>query len=41
CNFLVMSFNSDWRFSPERSREIVNALVQVGRNVSYAEIDTP
>ncbi len=41
CNFLVMSFNSDWRFAPERSREIVNALVQAGRDVSYAEIDTP
>ena len=41
CNFLVMSFNSDWRFAPERSREIVDALVQVGRSVSYAEIDTP
>ncbi|MFP1681669.1 homoserine O-acetyltransferase [Alloalcanivorax sp. C16-1] len=41
CKFLVMSFNSDWRFAPERSREIVNALVQAGRDVSYAEIDTP
>ncbi|ASK35986.1 homoserine O-succinyltransferase MetX [Alloalcanivorax mobilis] len=41
CNFLVMSFNSDWRFAPERSREIVDALVQVGRSVSYSEIDTP
>ena len=41
CNFLVMSFTSDWRFAPERSREIVNGLVHAGRNVSYAEIDTP
>ncbi|SOC08294.1 homoserine O-acetyltransferase [Alloalcanivorax xenomutans] len=41
CGFLVMSFNSDWRFSPERSREIVNALTHVGRDVSYAEVDTP
>ncbi len=41
CNFLVMSFTSDWRFPPERSREIVDGLIQVGRNVSYAEIDTP
>lgn len=41
CSFLVMSFTSDWRFPPERSREIVDGLIQVGRNVSYAEIDTP
>lgn len=41
CGFLVMSFTSDWRFPPERSGEIVDALVQVGRDVSYAEIDTP
>jgi homoserine O-acetyltransferase len=40
CRFLVMSFTSDWRFSPQRSEEIVNALVRVGRDVSYAEIDT-
>lgn len=40
CRFLVMSFTSDWRFAPARSEEIVNALVRVGRDVSYAEIDT-
>ena len=40
CPFLVVSFTTDWRFSPERSREIVNSLVAVGRDVSYAEIDT-
>lgn len=40
CRFLVMSFTSDWRFAPQRSEEIVNALVQAGRDVSYAEIDT-
>jgi homoserine O-acetyltransferase len=39
CSFLVMSFSTDWRFSPERSREIVNALIEAGRPVSYAEID--
>jgi homoserine O-acetyltransferase len=39
CNFLVMSFSTDWRFSPERSREIVNALLEAGRAVSYAEIE--
>ena len=36
--FLVMSFTTDWRFSPARSREIVNALVHNGQTVSYAEI---
>ena len=36
-----MSCTSDWRFAPERRREIVNGLVHAGRNVSYAEIDTP
>jgi homoserine O-acetyltransferase len=32
---------TDWRFSPERSREIVQALVNNKRRVSYAEIDAP
>lgn len=41
CKFLVISFSSDWRFSPERSREIVNALISAKKNVSYAEIDAP
>lgn len=41
CNFLVMSFTTDWRFSPERSEEIVEALIEAKRNVSYAEIDCP
>jgi len=36
---LVMSFTSDWRFSPQRSHEIVNALLSNGKDVSYAEID--
>ena len=39
ARFLVMSFSSDWRFSPGRSREIVDALVAAGRDVSYAEIE--
>jgi homoserine O-acetyltransferase len=38
ARFLVMSFTSDWRFSPARSREIVKALVDARRDVSYAEI---
>jgi homoserine O-acetyltransferase len=38
AKFLVVSFTSDWRFSPARSREIVKALVDARRDVSYAEI---
>lgn len=38
AGFLVLSFTSDWRFSPERSRTIVKALLDNGRDVSYAEI---
>lgn len=39
-DFLVVSFTTDWRFSPQRSREISNALMTAGKNVSYAEIDS-
>ncbi|AWI76183.1 homoserine O-acetyltransferase [Parazoarcus communis] len=39
ADFLVVSFTTDWRFSPSRSREIVYALLHNRRNVSYAEID--
>ncbi|WP_241521073.1 homoserine O-succinyltransferase MetX [Kineobactrum sediminis] len=38
CSFLVLSFSTDWRFSPGRSREIVNALIAADRSVTYAEI---
>ena len=41
ASFLVVSFTSDWRFSPARSREIVKALVDNRLDVSYAEIDAP
>jgi homoserine O-acetyltransferase len=41
ASFLVASFTSDWRFSPARSREIVKALLDNRRNVTYAEIDAP
>ena len=41
ANFLVVSFTSDWRFSPQRSHEIVKALLDNRRDVSYAEIDAP
>jgi len=39
--FLVISFTSDWRFTPQRSREIVKALLDNRRVVSYLEIDAP
>ena len=39
--FLVVSFTSDWRFAPARSREIVKALLDNRLDVSYAEIDAP
>ncbi|MES1925782.1 homoserine O-acetyltransferase [Salinisphaera sp. T31B1] len=38
ARFMVVSFTSDWRFSPARSREIVDALVDAGKEVSYAEV---
>jgi homoserine O-acetyltransferase len=41
CRFLVISFTTDWRFPPARSREIVKALVDNRRDVCYAEIDAP
>ena len=40
AEFLVVSFSTDWRFAPERSREIVSALLHNRRNVSYAEISS-
>ncbi len=41
CRFQVVSFTTDWRFSPARSREIVKALLDNRHRVSYAEIDAP
>ncbi|WP_285762883.1 homoserine O-succinyltransferase MetX [Biformimicrobium ophioploci] len=40
CRFLVVSFTTDWRFAPERSRELVDALVHANVPVSYAEIES-
>ncbi|GGY16695.1 homoserine O-succinyltransferase MetX [Paludibacterium paludis] len=40
ASFLVASFTSDWRFSPARSRELVDALTRADRRVSYAEIES-
>ena len=41
CKFLLVSFVTDWRFAPARSRELVKALLDNQRDVSYAEIDAP
>ncbi|MCF8998621.1 homoserine O-succinyltransferase MetX [Acinetobacter nectaris] len=39
CRFLVISFTTDWRFSPKRSEEIVNALITNHKPVSYVDIN--
>ncbi|MDD0973632.1 homoserine O-succinyltransferase MetX [Pseudomonas fontis] len=41
ANYCVMSFTTDWRFSPARSREIVDALIAARKNVCYLDIDSP
>ena len=41
ANYCIMSFTTDWRFSPARSREIVDALMAARKNVCYLEIDSP
>ncbi|WP_346838476.1 homoserine O-acetyltransferase [Microbulbifer sp. SAOS-129_SWC] len=41
CKFLLVSFTSDWRFAPDRSREVVDALMHANVPVSYAEIESP
>jgi homoserine O-acetyltransferase/O-succinyltransferase len=41
AKFLLVSFTTDWRFSPSRSREVVKALLDNNCDVSYAEIDAP
>jgi homoserine O-acetyltransferase len=41
AKFLLISFTTDWRFAPARSREMVKALLENRRDVSYAEIDAP
>ena len=41
AKFLLVSFTTDWRFAPKRSREIVKALLDNQRDVSYAEINAP
>ncbi|MGA8513349.1 MAG: homoserine O-acetyltransferase, partial [Burkholderiaceae bacterium] len=41
AKFLLISFSTDWRFTPARSREVVKALLDNNHPVSYAEIDAP
>jgi homoserine O-acetyltransferase len=41
AKFLVVSFTTDWRFAPERSREIVKALLDNKLDVTYGEIEAP
>ncbi|MXZ33541.1 MAG: homoserine O-acetyltransferase [Gammaproteobacteria bacterium] len=39
CKFLLVSFSTDWRFPPDRSRELVDQLLRAGKQVSYLEIE--
>lgn len=39
CDFLLISFSTDWRFPPERSREIVEDLLKTNKEVTYLEIE--
>ena len=41
CGYFVVSFSTDWRFSPERSEQMVEAMIKAGKPVSYCEIDAP
>lgn len=41
CDFLLVSFSSDWLFTPEQSRDLVNALTALKKSVAYAEITSP
>ena len=38
AHYFIASFSTDWRFSPERSRELVRALIAVRKNVQYVEV---
>lgn len=41
CKFLIVSFTTDWRFSPERSIELVDALISNQKSVSFINVDAP
>ena len=40
AKFFVASFSSDWRFAPERSHELVKALISAEKDVQYIEIES-
>ena len=40
CKFLVISFTSDWRFPAQCSKDITDALIASGKNVTYVEVDS-
>jgi homoserine O-acetyltransferase len=40
ARFLVTSYDTDWLFPSSQSREIVTALVQARRHVTYLELDS-
>jgi homoserine O-acetyltransferase len=40
AEFLILSFSSDWRFSPARSREITTALLGAGKRVTYSNLES-
>ncbi len=40
CGYFVVSFSTDWRFSPERSERLVEAMTKAGKRVCYAEVES-
>ena len=40
ASFLVLSFTTDWRFAPARSKEIVDALIAARKNTVSAVIES-
>ncbi len=41
ARFLVVSYTTDWLFPTSGSREVVSALVDAGRDVTFLEFDSP
>lgn len=39
--FLVASYDTDWLFPTSQSRELVSALLQAGKHVSFLELNCP
>ncbi len=39
--FLVVSYDTDWLFPTAQSRELVKALLELGKHVTYAELPSP